>query len=225
LVYSSLTTGYAGPVGDRLISIYERLLSAFGPQDWWPGDSPFEVCTGAILTQNTNWENVRRAISNLKNKDLLRPRAIYELSRESLALIIRPAGYYNVKAGRLQNFVTFLVDEFGGDLNTMFSMGLETLRPMLLDIKGIGPETADSILLYAGELPSFVVDVYTIRALMRHDFIDGNTDYEGVRSLFMDHLPSDVKLYNEYHALWVILGKSFCKKTKPRCEECPLNGL
>ncbi len=155
----------------------------------------------------------------------MRPRAIYELSRESLALIIRPAGYYNVKAGRLQNFVAFLVDEFGGNLDTMFSKGLETLRPMLLDIKGIGPETADSILLYAGELPSFVVDVYTIRALMRHDFIDGNADYEGVRSLFMDHLPADVKLYNEYHALWVILGKSFCKKTKPRCEECPLNGI
>ncbi len=225
MVSSSLTTGYVGPVGDQLISIYERLLSAFGPQDWWPGDSPFEVCTGAILTQNTNWENVRRAISNLKNKDLLRPMAIYELSRESLALIIRPAGYYNVKAGRLQNFVAFLVDEFGGNLDTMFSMGLETLRPMLLGIKGIGPETADSILLYAGELPSFVVDVYTIRALMRHDFIDWNADYEGVRSLFMDHLPADVKFYNEYHALWVILGKSFCKKTKPRCEECPLNGI
>ena len=225
MVSSSLTTGYAGPVGDQLISIYERLLSAFGPQDWWPGDSPFEVCAGAILTQNTSWENVRRAISNLKNKDLLRPRAIYELSRESLAQIIRPAGYYNVKAERLQNFVAFLVDEFEGSIDTMFSKGLETLRPMLLDIKGIGPETADSILLYAGELPSFVVDVYTVRALMRHDFIDENADYEGVRSLFMDHLPADVELYNEYHALWVILGKNFCKKTKPRCEECPLSGM
>jgi len=208
-----------------LISIYERLLVAFGPQDWWPGDSPFEVCAGAILTQNTSWENVKRAISNLKNKGLLSPRAIYELPRESLARIIRPAGYYNVKAGRLQNFVAFLLGEFEGNLDNMFSMGLETLRPMLLDIKGIGPETADSILLYAGELASFVVDVYTVRALMRHDFIDENADYEGVRSLFMDHLPADVELYNEYHALWVILGKSFCKKTKPRCEGCPLNGI
>ena len=207
------------------MSIYERLLAAFGPQDWWPGDSPFEVCAGAILTQNTSWENVKRAISNLKNKGLLSPRAIYELPRESLARIIRPAGYYNVKAGRLQNFVAFLLGEFKGNLDNMFSMGLETLRPMLLDIKGIGPETADSILLYAGELPSFVVDVYTARALMRHDFIDENADYEGVRSLFMDHLPADVELYNEYHALWVILGKSFCKKTKPRCEGCPLNGI
>jgi endonuclease-3 related protein len=225
LVCSSLTTGYVGPVGDQFISIYERLLSAFGPQAWWPGESPFEVCTGAILTQNTNWGNARKAVSNLKNKDLLRPRAIYELSEESLSLIIRPAGYYNVKAERLKNFVAFLIDEFGGNLDTMFSKGLETLRPMLLDIKGIGPETADSILLYAGELPSFVVDVYTIRALMRHDFIDGNADYEGVRSLLMDHLPADVKLYNEYHALWVVLGKTFCKKTKPRCDECPLNGI
>jgi endonuclease-3 related protein len=217
--------GYAGPVRDQLMSIYERLLSAFGPQDWWPGDSPFEVCAGAILTQNTSWENVKRAISNLKDKGLLRPRAIYELPRESLARIIRPAGYYNVKAGRLQNFVAFLLHEFEGNLDTMFSTGLETLRPMLLNIKGIGPETADSILLYAGELPSFVVDVYTVRALMRHDFIDENADYEGVRSLFMDHLPADVELYNEYHALWVMLGKNFCKKTKPRCEECPLNGI
>ena len=225
LGYSSLTMGYAGPVRDQLMSIYERLLSAFGPQDWWPGDSPFEVCAGAILTQNTSWENVKRAISNLKDKGLLRPRAIYELPRESLARIIRPAGYYNVKAGRLQNFVAFLLHEFEGNLDTMFSTGLETLRPMLLNIKGIGPETADSILLYAGELPSFVVDVYTVRALMRHDFIDENADYEGVRSLFMDHLPADVELYNEYHALWVMLGKNFCKKTKPRCEECPLNGI
>jgi endonuclease-3 related protein len=222
---SGLATGYAGPVGDRLISIYERLLSAFGPQNWWPGDSPFEVCAGAILTQNTSWENVRRAISNLKNRGLLNPRAIYELPMESLARIIRSAGYYNIKAGRLQNFVAFLVNEFEGDLDAMFSKGLETLRPMLLDIKGIGPETADSILLYAGNLPSFVVDVYTIRALMRHDFIDEDAGYERIRSLFMDHLPADVKLYNEYHALWVILGKRFCKKTKPRCEECPLNGI
>ena len=220
-----LTTGCAGPVGDQLISIYERLLAAFGPQDWWPGDSPFEVCTGAILTQNTSWENVKRAISNLKNKGLLSPRAIYELPRESLAQVIRPAGYYNVKAGRLQNFVAFLLDKFEGNLDNMFSMGLETLRTMLLDIKGIGPETADSILLYAGELPSFVVDVYTVRVLMRHNFIDENAGYEEVRSLFMDHLPADVELYNEYHALWVILGKSFCKKTKPRCEGCPLNGI
>ncbi len=225
MVHSSLTTRYAGPVGDQLISIYRRLLSAFGPQDWWPGDSPFEVCAGAILTQNTNWGNVRRAISNLKNKDLLDPRAIYELSRESLARIIRPAGYYNVKAVRLQNFVAFLLDKFEGDLDAMFSIGLETLRPMLLDIKGIGPETADSILLYAGGLPSFVVDVYTVRALMRHDFIDENADYEEVRSLFMDHLTADAGLYNEYHALWVVLGKNFCKKTRPRCEECPLKGI
>jgi len=225
LVFSSLTAGYVGPVGDQLRSLYERLLSAFGPQDWWPGDSPFEICAGAILTQNTSWENVGRAISNLKDKDLLRPRAIYELSRESLAQIIRPAGYYNVKAERLQNFVAFLMDECEGNLDDMFSKGLDILRPMLLDIKGIGPETADSILLYAGELPSFVVDAYTVRALMRHDFIDENADYEGVRSLFMDHLPVNVKLYNEYHALWVILGKNFCKKIKPRCDRCPLNGI
>lgn len=218
----SPTNRYGSSIQDQLIFIYERLLSAFGPQNWWPGDSPFEVCVGAILTQNTSWENVKKAIFNLKNKGLLEPRAIYELPRESIAAIIRPAGYYNIKAGRLQNFMAFLMNEFHGDLDHMFSTGMEVLRPRLLGVKGIGPETADSILLYAGRLPSFVVDVYTMRALIRHDLIEESADYEEVRALFMDHLPADVDLYNEYHALWVNLGKRFCKKTKPRCEKCPL---
>jgi len=217
-----LISGY-GPIGDQLMSIYRRLFAAFGPQGWWPGASPFEVCIGAILTQNTNWGNVEKAISNLKGKNLLNPRAIYGLPRGSLAEIIQPAGYYNIKAGRLQNFVAFLVEKFDENLDAMFATGLELLRPMLLGIKGIGPETADSILLYAGRLPSFVVDVYTVRALTRHDLIDEYANYDEIRSLFMDHLPSDVGLYNEYHALWVTLGKNYCKKTKPRCEKCPLN--
>ncbi len=211
-----------GRIGDQLMSIYRDLLAAFGPQNWWPGESPFEVCVGAILTQNTNWGNVEKAITNLRDRDLLSPEAIYRLPRESLAEIVQPAGYYNIKAGRLQNFVAFLVERFGGDLDAMFAEGLEVLRPLLLGIKGIGPETADSILLYAGRLPSFVVDVYTVRALTRHDIIDRDASYDEVRSLFMDHLPEDVGLYNQYHALWVALGKNYCKKTRPRCRECPL---
>ncbi|NIA08587.1 MAG: endonuclease III domain-containing protein [Nitrospiraceae bacterium] len=211
-----------GPIGDQLMSIYKRLFAAFGPQDWWPGDSPFEVCVGAILTQNTNWGNVEKAISSLKDRDLLDPEAIHGLSRESLAEVIRPAGYYNIKAERLQNFVGFLVKKFDGNLDAMFAIGLELLRPLLLAIKGIGPETADSILLYAGRLPTFVVDIYTVRALRRHDIIDGDANYDDIRALFLDHLPRDVELYNEYHALWVALGKKYCKKTNPRCKKCPL---
>jgi endonuclease-3 related protein len=206
------------------MSLHEDLLAAFGPQRWWPADTPFEVCVGAILTQNTNWANVTRAVENLKKEGLLNPAALHEIPRSVLSELVRPAGYYNLKAGRLQNFVGFLVEEFGGDLRAMFSLGLEELRPRLLQIRGIGPETADSILLYAGEIPSFVVDAYTVRALARHDIIGDEAGYEEVRSLFMDNLPADVELYNEYHALWVRVGKEFCRKTRPKCEGCPLEG-
>ena len=223
--YRDSITGFGGPIGYKLMSIYQRLSDAFGPQHWWPGDSPFEVCVGAILTQNTNWGNVKRAISNLKNGGLLSPGAIYEIPGQMLAGVIRPAGYYNVKAGRLRNFVAFLVEEFNGELETMFETGLEALRPMLLDIKGIGPETADSILLYAGSLPTFVVDTYTARVLLRHDITDENADYEEIRALFMEHIPLNIELYNEYHALLVNLGKNYCKKGRPICEECPIGPI
>lgn len=212
-------------LGEQLIDLYERLHQAFGPQNWWPGETPFEVCVGAILTQNTSWENVRRAIARLKERGLLTPRAISSLPAPNLAEIIQPAGYYNIKAGRLQSFVGFLLEAFEGDLEAMFDCGLDALRPRLLSVRGIGPETADSILLYAGNLPSFVVDAYTQRALLRHDVIDPEADYEAVRALFMDHLPEDVTLYNEYHALWVALGKHYCKKSSPRCSGCPLEGF
>jgi endonuclease-3 related protein len=213
-----------GPVGDRLLLIYERLYAHFGAQHWWPGETPFEVSAGAILTQNTSWDNVSKAISNLKAKGMLDPVVLYNLPHEAIAEAIRPAGYFNVKAQRLHAFVSFLAERFNGSLDDMFSIGLEGLRPMLLDIKGIGPETADSILLYAGRLPSFVVDAYTVRALLRHDLIDQDAAYEDVRSLFMDHLQEDTALFNEYHALWVALGKQYCKKNRPLCEACPLNG-
>lgn len=215
----------SSPVTVLLTDIYQRMSAAFGPQHWWPGDTPFEVCVGAILTQNTSWTNVSRAIANLKSSGVLEPRALYNLPLPALAELIRPAGYYNVKAGRLHNFLSFLTERYEGSLDSLFASGLEQAREELLSVKGIGPETADSILLYAGGLPSFVVDAYTMRALHRHDIIDDSADYHSVRELFMENLPEDVELYNEYHALWVRVGKTFCKKGKPRCEECPLNGI
>lgn len=214
-----------GPVGDRLLLIYETLYGHFGSQRWWPGDTPFEVCIGAILTQNTSWDNVQKAISNLKINQLLEPSALYNIPRDALAGLIRPAGYFNVKAKRLHAFIDLLMERFNGDLNAMFSCGLEDLRPVLMNVKGIGPETADSIILYAGGLPTFVVDAYTVRALLRHDLISQDAGYEEVRSIFMDHLPADSVLFNEFHALWVALGKKYCKKTGPKCDACPLAGV
>ncbi|MDA8162392.1 MAG: endonuclease III domain-containing protein [Desulfobacteraceae bacterium] len=214
-----------GPVGDKLLLIYERLYGHFGSQRWWPAETSFEVCVGAILTQNTSWDNVKKAVSNLKSRQLLEPAVLYNLPRDMLAEFIRPAGYFNVKAQRLHAFIDFLMGRFGGDLNAMFSSGLEDLRPALLNVKGIGPETADSIILYAGGLPTFVVDAYTIRALLRHDLIGQDAEYEEVRSIFMDHLPVDPALFNEFHALWVALGKTYCKKTGPKCDACPLTGV
>ncbi len=214
-----------GPVGDRLLDIFKRLFNAFGPQHWWPADEPFEVCVGAILTQNTSWNNVSRAISGLKSRGLLNIQALYQVPVDILAAAIRPAGYYNLKARRLKGFVDFLVSQHEGSLNRLFSLGLEPARQALLQVKGIGPETADSILLYAGGLPTFVVDAYTIRALRRHDLVSDDVGYEDVRALFMDYLPCDVALFNEFHALWVALGKGFCKRGKARCDACPLGNL
>lgn len=207
---------------DRLLSIYQSLFEHFGPQKWWPGETAFEVCVGAILTQNTSWQNVKKAIDNLKAADALSPQVMSQMDENSLANLIRPAGYYNIKARRLKSFLHFLMSEFGGDLDTMFAHPLGELRGGLLSIKGIGPETADSILLYGGNLPTFVVDAYTMRALLRHGLIFEDATYEDVRSMFMDNLPLDVGLYNEFHALWVALGKNYCRKTKPLCDTCPL---
>lgn len=206
----------------RLIEIYERLFRHFGPQDWWPGETPFEVCVGAVLTQNTSWQNVKKAIDNLKTANALNAQAMFAMGESELAKLIRPAGYYNVKAKRLKAFINFLIQEFHGDLDAMFQTALEELRERLLSIKGIGPETADSILLYGGRLPTFVVDAYTMRALLRHGLIFEDAAYEDVRSMFMANLPLEVQLYNEFHALWVALGKHYCKKTQPLCSACPL---
>ena len=210
----------------RLLHImYERLSSFFGPCNWWPGDSPFEIMVGAILTQNTNWKNVERAIANLKTDGLLTLTAMSALSREQLAEYIRPAGYYNIKADRLRNFFALINDQWDGDLDLFLRQPATVLREELLSVKGIGPETADSMVLYAAGKPVFVVDAYTHRILIRHEIIDESYDYHMIQELFMDNLEEDSALFNEYHALIVQVGKEFCKKTRPVCEGCPLSGL
>ncbi len=207
-----------------LLDLYDRLYKALGPRHWWPGDSGFEVAVGAILTQNTAWRNVTKAIRNLKDKGLLSPEALYHIPVEGLASVIRPAGYYNIKARRLKHFVRFLVQESAGDLDHLLAEDLDTLRSRLLSINGIGPETADSILLYAGNRPTFVVDAYTRRILFRHNLIPEEASYDEVRDFFLDCLEPDVSMFNEYHALLVYLGHTFCLKRNPKCTECPARG-
>ena len=210
-------------IGQILHEIYHRLYRQFGPQHWWPAETPFEVCVGAVLTQNTNWQNVEKAIQTLKQAGLLSPEALYALSEEELAVYIRPAGYFRIKARRLKNLVRFLVEE--KDLETLKEEEPEKVRHELLKIKGIGPETADSILLNALEKPVFVVDAYTKRILLRHGLATESADYHQLQELFMTHLPPDPQLYNEYHALLVACGKTFCLSRRPRCSSCSLQGV
>jgi len=207
-----------------LIQTYERLLAAFGPQHWWPGDSPFEIMVGAVLVQNTAWKNVERAIANLRDAGLMSPHALYAVPTDELAELIRPAGYLQVKARRLRSLLKF-VDEYDGSLDALFQTDAATLRERLLSIHGIGPETADAILLYAGGLPTFVVDTYTHRVLARHGWIGYEAGYDEIKDHFESSLPQDAKLYNEYHALLVRVGKEYCHKTAPTCESCPLADL
>lgn len=205
----------------RLLSIYSRLYGRFGPQGWWPGKSRYEVIVGAILTQNTNWGNVEKAIRRLRRARALNPPAMAALSRRRLENLIRPAGTFTVKARRLQHFLAFLRTRYGGSLRRMFQDDPAQIRKALLDVSGIGPETADSILLYAGNMPLFVVDTYTKRIFARHRLISHQAPYHEVQELFMKHLPRDAKLYNEYHALLVAVGKAYCRSI-PRCDNCPL---
>ncbi|HDD35391.1 MAG TPA: endonuclease III domain-containing protein [Candidatus Desulfofervidus auxilii] len=211
-------------IGKKLIEIFYILYNTFGPQYWWPGETPFEIIVGAILTQNTAWKNVEKAIDNLKRANVLTPQAIFSLPYSYLLELIRPAGFFNIKAKRLKNFLKFLFEEYGGNLKKMFEEDTELLREKLLKIPGIGPETADSILLYAGQKPTFVVDAYTKRVLFRHNLVSEESDYEEIRKLFLEHLPQDEKLFNEYHALFVTVGKNYCRP-KPKCEKCPLKGF
>lgn len=207
---------------EQLMLIYNLLFERFGPQYWWPGQTPFEIITGAILTQNTNWTNVEKAINNLKAASHLEPAKLYHLDIALLAQLIRPAGYYNIKARRLKNFLDWLFNKYDGRLENLQNVETYTLRSELLSIKGIGRETADSILLYALDRPVFVVDAYTARVTARHHLIETGCDYDQLQALFQSNLPEDTKLFNEYHALIVRTGKSFCRPT-PLCTNCPLH--
>jgi len=212
-------------VSARLRRIHDRLLNAFGPQHWWPGETPFEVMVGAVLTQNTNWGNVERAISNLKSAGMLQPQRLAACPLPMLAAMIRPSGYFNVKARRLRAFLEWLISRTrDGNPERLRGVPTKRLRPELLSVNGIGPETADSILLYALGRRTFVVDAYTRRVLSRHGLIAPEAGYEEIRALFESNLPRSTKMYNEYHALLVRVGKEFCRPT-PRCETCPLRGF
>ncbi len=211
-------------LANRLLGIFNRLLMRYGPRDWWPAETPFEVCVGAILTQNTNWGNVEKAITNLKREGLLTPEALRDVPVKRLAEVIRPAGFFNVKSRRLRDFVGYLFAKYGGSLDRMFNGDWRLLREELLRVPGIGPETCDSILLYAGGKPSFVIDAYTIRLFSRLGIVSEKAEYETVRTLFMDNLPPDAELFNEYHALIVQHGKEHCRK-RPGCAGCELHIL
>ena len=207
-----------------LMEIYNLLYDHYGPQHWWPGQSRDEIIIGAILTQNTNWQNVEKAINNLKDAECLSVEKLHSLDVETIADFIRPAGYYNIKARRIKNFLDRLFCNYNGSLESLEEMSTDRRREELLTVNGIGKETADSILLYAFARAVFVVDAYTWRIMNRHRLIDSDVEYEEVRALFEYNLTRDEKLFNEYHALLVRLGKEHCK-TKANCSACPLQHL
>ncbi|MDE3088898.1 MAG: endonuclease III domain-containing protein [Chloroflexota bacterium] len=207
---------------ERLTDIYARLHAHFGAQHWWPGDGAFEVIVGAILTQNTAWTNVEKAIANLKRARLLVPARLRRAPTARLARLIRPSGYFNLKAKKLKAFTRYLFAAHRGSLARLFRLDTATLRAELLAVYGIGPETADSIILYAARQPIFVIDAYTLRIFARLGLARDDASYDELQRLFMEYLPREERLFNEYHALLVALGKNLCRKRAPRCAECPL---
>ncbi len=207
-----------------LTEIYDSLFKSFGSQYWWPGDTDFEVVVGAILTQNTNWANVEKAIKNLKTAKVFTLKKLHQINQDKLAELIKPSGYFNVKAKRLKHFIEWLFTNYNGSLSKLFTQDCAILREQLLSVNGIGRETADSIILYAAEKPAFVVDAYTKRVLVRHGLITEDYNYDEIKAVFEENLPEEVSLYNEYHALIVRVGKYYCKP-KMRCEECPLKDV
>ena len=206
---------------ERIKGFYDALYKRFGPQGWWPAYTELECKLGAILTQNTAWKNVEKALGNLKKEGLISVEKLALIPTEALAELIRPSGYFNQKAIKIKNFITFLMENYDGVLHKMFEEDTENLREKLLSIRGIGPETADSILLYAAKKPTFVVDAYTYRIISRHGLISEESTYREMQEVFMDSLPEDAQLFNEFHALLVRLGKECCKRS-PICEGCPL---
>lgn len=210
----------------KIEKIRQTLFEYYGSLNWWPADTPFEVCVGAILTQNTAWSNVEKAIENLKKENLLSCEAIYNADINFLAELIKPSGYFNQKAKKLKAFCEFLKEGFNCNLDSFFnSASIEKLREKLLSIWGIGKETADSILLYAGGKPVFVVDAYTKRVFSRHGICKENIDYDELKLLVENSIQKNVDFYNEFHASLVYIGKDFCKKKNPLCDKCPLKDL
>jgi endonuclease III related protein len=212
-------------VSEKIRQSYRLLHEAWGPRDWWPAETPLEVCVGAILTQNTSWTNVERAIANLKAADVLSVERLWNMPAESLAELIRPAGYFRIKAARLRNFLALLVERYEGRLEKLFELPTERLRAEVLAVSGIGRETADSIVLYAALRPVFVVDAYTYRIAFRHGIVDQDADYDLLQETYASAIEADVQVYNEYHALLVETGKRHCRKQAPHCQGCPLGPL
>ncbi len=202
-----------------LNSVFNRLFDTYGAQNWWPGDTRFEVMVGAILTQNTAWTNVEKAIFNLKSNHSLDPKIIATISTKKLAQWLKPSGYFNIKANRLQNYCKWFIHQ--GGYHSLNKLETNRLRKRLLSVNGVGPETADDILLYAFERPVFVIDAYTRRLFSRLGLIEPDLSYENLRQFFETHLETDASLFNEYHALIVIHAKNVCNK-KPKCMHCCL---
>jgi endonuclease-3 related protein len=207
-----------------LIDIYRRLLDRFGPQHWWPAEGPFEVIVGAILTQSAAWGNVEKAMANLKQAEALSSAKLRRLQLPRLAKMVHPCGYYNAKALKLKSFAFWLGNHYDDDLDHLFAVNTDDLRQQLLSVHGIGRETADSILLYAAGKPVFVIDAYTRRILSRIGLVPGKDSYDGYQAFFMEHLPADAAMFNEYHALLVRLGKDFCRR-RPLCPQCCLEDM
>ncbi len=208
-------------VGKELMEMFHLLLNHFGPLNWWPAETELEMMVGAVLTQNTNWKNVEKAIENLKRRDLISVQSLRSISITDLAKEIRSAGYYNVKAKRMKNLIDFICEQYQADLTLFLKEETGTLREGLLSVNGIGPETADSIMLYAARRPLFVIDAYTHRILSRHGMTDEQATYNELQELFMDRLPDDPELFNEFHALIDRTGNNYCRR-KPLCNRCPL---
>jgi endonuclease III related protein len=206
---------------ERLLKIFQLLLDRFGKRNWWPGETPLEVVIGAILTQNTSWKNVEKAIENLKKHEALDFQTLYRMEKETLAQLIRSSGFYNIKSNRLKNIVNLICEKYLSNLSELKDYDTIIIREILLDIDGIGKETADSIILYALEKPIFVIDAYTKRFLQNHKLFDGKYEYDEMQAFFMSNLPHDTYLFNEYHALIVTLCQNYCRKL-PACKGCPL---
>ena len=207
----------------RLLKIFNILLASFGKRHWWPGETPLEIIVGAVLTQNTSWKNVEKAIGNMKNEGVLDVEKLYEINTEKLGEIIRSSGFFNIKSKRLKNIINVIYNKYNATIENISNTDTNTLRSLLLTVNGVGPETADSILLYALNRPVFVVDAYTKRFLKNHNLYNCDGDYHDIQKFFMDNLKPDVYIFNEFHALIVCLCQIHCRKV-PICSGCPLEG-